>query len=464
MLEQTYPNLLRRFGLLLAAAAILGAASAYYLSRYITPTYESTTSMLVLQPGTAPGNPSDLQASVRVNLMLQQLATTQPVLERAEATGITGMTASEIGRATEVQAVEVFLRITGSGSTPEAAQAVSQVVSDAFIATVNEGLATGPISVTVVEAAGVPRVPVSPNRTMNAAAGGMLGLIAASTLALLYVRLDDVIKDARQVRQVSGLPTLGMLPALDRAVGPEQLRSAQTSGSQFTEAVREVRASLSVVMGVRQDGAFERRVVLITGIRHGDGAGTSAANLALAFGRAGYRTLLVDCNFREPTMHELFEIPGDAGLAPALTRRMDPAPAIQATHYDDVFVLPAGLAKASAVDALGSVEMRDFVEQFSRDYDVVLLAAPPSLEYPDTATLGQLADLVLLVAWSGRTRSKELQQSIEGLERSGGTPVGVVLNGAGRESGRPSGGEGSRQQLPSARLPVEPATPKNPSD
>lgn len=217
-------------------------------------------------------------------------------------------------------------------------------------------------------------------------------------------------------------------------------------------------------MGARADGGFDRSVVLITSVREGDGASISAANLALAFGRSGFRTLLVDCNFRHPSIQEIFEIAGDAGLGPILDRRLDPGLAIQSTHYEDVFVLPAGYTKPSSVDALGSVEMRELVTRLRNDYEVILLAAPPTLEVPDAATLGPMSDLAVLVGWAGRTRGRDLQLGIEALERSGGVPVGVILNGAGKETGGPpSGGERSRQRS-SARLPVEVVAPKNPSD
>lgn len=459
--EQTYFNLLRRFGILLLIAAVLGAASAYYLTRFITPTYEATTTLLVTQQSPVPGVPMELEESARVTGVLAQFVTTQPVLERAEQAGVTGLTASEIGQQVEVEFQEVFLRVTGAASTPEGAQAISSVVTDAFIATVNEGVATGPASVTVVEAAGVPAEPVSPRRTLNAAAGGLLGLVAASALVLLYVRLDDVVKDAKQVHEATGLPTLGLLPSTGGANGAEQLRAAQVSGSRFTEAVRSVRANLSVVMGARNQGGYERSVVLMAGVREGDGANTSAANLALAFGRAGYRTLLMDCNFRHTAMQELFEVTGRGGLAAVLARRLDPDAAVQSTHYPEVFVLPAGETKPSSVDSLGSEEMRDLIDRFRGSYDVVILAAPPVLEVPDASTLAPMSDLALLVGWSGRTRGRELVASIEAIERSGGVPVGVVLNGAGKATMPPSGGEQARQQLPAARLPVEVAAQKN---
>jgi len=84
LLEQTYINLLRRFGLVLVVAAVLGAGSAYFLSGFIAPTYESTTTLLVTQPGANPAEPTDYTASARVAFVLQQLVETQQVLDRAE--------------------------------------------------------------------------------------------------------------------------------------------------------------------------------------------------------------------------------------------------------------------------------------------------------------------------------------------------------------------------------------------
>ncbi|MCA9851036.1 MAG: hypothetical protein KC461_10405, partial [Dehalococcoidia bacterium] len=89
MPEQTYFNLLRRFGLVLLIAAVLGAGSGYFLSRFITPTYESSTTLLITQQDGAQGT-ADLGSSAQVAAVLAQLVKTQPVLDRAERTGITG--------------------------------------------------------------------------------------------------------------------------------------------------------------------------------------------------------------------------------------------------------------------------------------------------------------------------------------------------------------------------------------
>src|SRR3546814_116242 len=124
--------------------------------------------------------------------------------------------------------------------------------------------------------------------------------------------------------------------------------------------------------------------------------------------------------------------------------------------------MPAGYTNTSSVDSLGSAEMRDLMGRFREEFDVVLMAAPPALEVPDASTLGPMSDLVLLVGWAGRTRGRELQESIEALEQSGGLPVGVILNGAGKESPPGGGGQRTQQEVRSARLPVEVAAQKNP--
>ena len=140
--EQTYFNLLRRFGLVLLIAAVLGAGSGYFLSRFITPTYESSTTLLITQQDGAQGT-ADLGSSAQVAAVLAQLVKTQPVLDRAERTGITGYSASEIARRVTVESQAVFLTITGSATTAEDAEAIASVIT--FLSDSSFGFSVSPL-------------------------------------------------------------------------------------------------------------------------------------------------------------------------------------------------------------------------------------------------------------------------------------------------------------------------------
>jgi Mrp family chromosome partitioning ATPase len=71
---------------------------------------------------------------------------------------------------------------------------------------------------------------------------------------------------------------------------------------------------------------------------------------------------------------------------------------------------------------------RDLMDQAGPGYDWVLVDAPPLLEAPESAPLGALADGVVLVVRSGRTKRPVLSRATDLLRRSGANVLGTVLN------------------------------------
>ncbi len=66
--------------------------------------------------------------------------------------------------------------------------------------------------VTVAAPATVPTVPVKPNKKLNVALAFLVGLVAAAGLALLLEQLDNTVKNPDDIRRLTELPTLAVIP------------------------------------------------------------------------------------------------------------------------------------------------------------------------------------------------------------------------------------------------------------
>ena len=55
--------------------------------------------------------------------------------------------------------------------------------------------------------------------------------------------------------------------------------------------------------------------MLVTSARAGEGKTTTAANLAATLAETGKRVLVIDADFRNPSMHRMFDVSSGAGLA-----------------------------------------------------------------------------------------------------------------------------------------------------
>lgn len=166
-----------------------------------------------------------------------------------------------------------------------------------------------------------------------------------------------------------------------------------------SDLFRELRTRLLLQSGL------DNPVILVSGVRERCGASFIARNLAAAIALDEDRTaLLVDCNLRRPSMHEVFEAEHQPGLGDYLSSRdLSLDRIIHPTGIERLRMIPAGSGGRHGGERLASLRMRALVDELRGRYPdrCVVLDAPPSRGSPEARMLGQRADIVLLVAGEG---------------------------------------------------------------
>ncbi|MCK9486807.1 MAG: polysaccharide biosynthesis tyrosine autokinase [Dehalococcoidia bacterium] len=442
-------TLARRWGWLLLLATVVGGLSAVMLSRSATPTYQATTTLLVSQQGQdGVLQPQDLQISSLLTTALTELITVRPVMERAAADPRLDMSPGEVAGSLEVeQAGGQLLRLTATHGDPVVAANLANVVVEAFMSSTEAGLGQIAPAVSVLEAAAVPSAPADTGSMMSGMLGALLGFSLCLGLVVLYEYLDRSVSRPQQVYDLTGLPTVAMLPDAGRTKQHvDYLAVAAQPKSRAAEEYRAARTNLKHVLLPREDDSLERQVITFTSAGEGEGKTTSVANLALVFGLAGYRTLVVDADLRRPALHEVFALDNREGLTSVLrSERTAAGQGVQETMHTGVSVLPsgplsllgAGAQQANPADLLDSSRMRSLLQAFREEYDVILVDTPPAREASDASVVASLSDALVLVLRSGRTSPEHLGEAVERLASSGCPIVGVILN---RVRGRQAGG------------------------
>jgi capsular exopolysaccharide synthesis family protein len=271
------------------------------------------------------------------------------------------------------------------------------------------------------------RVSFLPEEEIRLPAGKILGWTGGISLATgLFlawvcfvasprVRTADEIERAADLRVLASIRKDGAVTRLSTRALEE--RSAD---SPAFEAFRSLRA----VLPGQGSGAT---LILVAGLRGGEGASTVAANLAASFAGSGAKTLLADLNLRRPAQSALIfgakVQPGVSDFAlgiDALDQLVRPA-------LDRLEVLPAGRAVPNPGELMGYPWFQAFSEEVRSRYQVVVLDAAPVLEFGDALPVLPRMDHTLLVARAARTTVLHLTQAQSVLQDAGGRVDGVVL-------------------------------------
>ena len=251
----------------------------------------------------------------------------------------------------------------------------------------------------------------------------LLGLGLSLVLDLLDTRIRTPVDVTRQV----GVPLLANIPdlsederlSLDTNIALVSQRQPQ---SLMAESFRQLRTSLLFA----SDQPV--RSILVTSANPGDGKSTVAANLAIAMAHAGSRVLLIDANFRRPTLGRIFNVPETVGLSNVLVGVNTIAEAVQATSVENLDVLPSGVSPPSPAELLGSQSMRQLIVDQGKAYDRVIIDGAPMLVVADNYLLAEVVDGVVLVFAAGtNTRGMALRAARQVLSLRGRV-LGGVLN------------------------------------
>lgn len=281
-------------------------------------------------------------------------------------------------------------------------------------------------------------VPVAPNRPLSIGLGLMMGLILGIGVTLLRERLDHRLHTPEDLRE-RGLSVLGVVPDLvpfiKREFGGQEFISVegQRLSTRLTALLNPLSPASESYRSLRTSIEFSRpdtpiRTLVVTSSVPGEGKSITALNMAVAMAQSGRRVVVVDCDLRKPSVHTKMGIPREPGVVDLLFQRQHFDLEAFATPYDDLYIIPAGVAAPNPAELLGSRALSDLLELLRNSVDMVIVDSPPVLVATDSSILAARCDATVLVVSAGRTRDYEVDQSLEALRAVSVQPLGVVLN------------------------------------
>jgi capsular exopolysaccharide synthesis family protein len=305
---------------------------------------------------------------------------------------------------------------------------------------------------------------VFPRTKLNLLLAFISSVVLAICAAILGDVMDNTIHDPEQVARALDTSVLGTLPAVKemrRLVNPgtsnlpaapefgEELESIPAGLirykpnaparrkkkpkpwanenfdgiSSYEEAIRTLRQSILLP-------DLDRRVksLLITSATPGEGKSTAIIHLAIAHAEQGKKTLIIDADLRRPSVHRKLNLSGSLGLSNVLLGEFRwQETIVRNEQWADLDVVPAGTASRRASDLVGSM-MVDILDEAAKEYDLILVDAPPMLGFAEAMQVAKAVDGVVIMARAGQTSRKAVAIVLATLKRLHANVIGLVLN------------------------------------
>ncbi len=428
-----FVRLSRAYVWVLIGCTVLGSALMIAKTTREPVLYSATSAGLV-QVGNASNAPeaqgNSQLAEDKANLYAYLVRTTPVAEQVVEDLGLDVPPEAIAGRFSATVDADVnAITVSAIGTTPQEARDLANAVVEAVVV-VAQQIETGesnpknpPLTrITPVGQAQLPGAPFTPDYTAAAVKGALGGLALAYAVLIARRLIDRRIRSTTQVEEATGASVLGIIPK-EEALGRSH-RGVRGDLGRAAEAFRQLRTNLRFV-----DVDHEPRKIVVTSALAGEGKSTVSANIARLVAEAGTPVLLIDADLRRPMIASTFDLDGTVGLTQALAGDVEIRDVIIDSGMPHLSLLPAGRIPPNPSELLGSMRMKQFIDELAVDY-LVILDAPPLLPVTDAGLLSAFCDGALLVQAAGKTQIEQSQSCRRILDQVGSRLLGVVLNKA----------------------------------
>ncbi|MGH7409735.1 MAG: CpsD/CapB family tyrosine-protein kinase, partial [Candidatus Methylomirabilis sp.] len=210
--------------------------------------------------------------------------------------------------------------------------------------------------------------------------------------------------------------------------------------SQAAEGYRSLRTNLQFA-----GGSQGLKAISFVSAAALEGKTTTVVNLAVTLAQDGKRILLVDADLRKPRVHARLGLPQSPGLSdvligtnqhPEVIRtvtdlmlgKLGVDQVVNTPGIDNLNIMTSGSPSSNPSEFLNSPQLKELIEAWKLEYDMVIFDCPPVLPVADAVTLGARVDGVVMVYQVGRVGRRALRRTKSLLTNARANLVGVVLS------------------------------------
>ncbi len=284
----------------------------------------------------------------------------------------------------------------------------------------------------IIEQADVPLFPAAPKRqqmtiiALFAGLVGGLGIVLIMEFAVSGISRPEDAERAFDIAHIASVPDIGDTAAEDQnSMRAIRLLLAEPR-SVFSETIRGIRREIDL----RRSSAAPR-IILVASSLPGEGSDVIASNLANHYALTGNRVLLIDGDLRRAPLTRRLAPARSIGLLDVLSGGYPVESAILHDGSTGLSFLPAmsptPLQPASP-ELLAAPQMDAVLRHLKRQFDTIIIEAPPLLPVIDTRILADYADQILFVVAWRKTPKQLAKKALHSLGINHDKIAGVVIN------------------------------------
>ena len=423
-------DLLRQWWAILLFSITAAILVNFLASIVYRPVYATSTTFVVTTRGTNTSIYQDITSATDTAARFQTILESN-ILKRAIAKDLN---IDEYNATTEVKLLEETNLIVLTVKHKSALMAYRYIQSIMNNYGVVSDFVIKNVVLDVIQSPAIPVMPSNPNRSKLYT---LLGFLVGLAIAVLYVAyfsyLKDTVKNSKEASSKLAARLLGTV--YHEKVGKERRKTRKNSmvitnpilSFRYTESCRMAASRIRSRMD--RKGA---KTLLVTSVAENEGKSTVASNIAVSIAQEGKNVLLIDADFRKPSLYKIFDIDKNqvTNLVTILRSGVGMQKSIVKLKKYPLFFILNNTNTGSIDDVLANNRFRSLIRFSRTKFDYIILDTAPMGLVPDAEGIAELCDASLIVVREDVILAKNINDAIDTLNETNAKVLGIVFNDA----------------------------------
>lgn len=265
-------------------------------------------------------------------------------------------------------------------------------------------------------------VPVKPVKYMLYLTFLMLGLIVPFAVISIKEILNVRVRKRSDIEKNTDTPVIA---DISQATDFDPLIVISRPRSMIAEQIRAMRSNLKYIIPGKDD-----KILLFTSSISGEGKSFVSLNLGASLATTGKKVVILELDLRKPKLNVALGIDNQIGLSNYLISQYEYADVVKPIpHQENYSIITSGPNPPNPAELLLNGRLDLLIEQLKKDFDYIILDAPPIGLVTDAQILSQWADATLYIVRYNYTYKSQIPV-IDDLRQKGVfRNLNIVFNG-----------------------------------
>lgn len=245
--------------------------------------------------------------------------------------------------------------------------------------------------------------PFSPRRMRTLAIGLFMGLLIPAASIYLRNLLNTRIRNREDIQKQTSLPVVG---EISHSTAKETLVVTRNSRTAIAEQFRALRTNIGFYLG-----GVSKPTILLTSSMSGEGKSFVALNMAMIFAVSGKRVVVMEMDLRKPNLSVKLNIPNSFGFTNYVITSSQTTNSIirPSGIHEGLYIISSGPIPPNPAEMILSKRMEELMTFLKKEFDIIIIDAPPVGLVTDAQLLSPYADLSLYLVRPGVTHKRQMQ-------------------------------------------------------